>query len=101
MPGNRVIEVRLPESAEPTHGDIELLQGIFDAIMSLRFQASPVSEHIERTLTGEGWAVRSRLAWSAEARKGSECEEVTGASRAEALKHLLQLVRADQVMSAP
>ena len=101
MADNQVIQVRLPESAQPTHGDVELLRGIFDAIATLRFAQSGEGNAAEAALTGEGWSVRTRLRWVAEARRGAEHEEVTGASKSEALEHLRQLVRADQVLSAP
>jgi hypothetical protein len=101
MAGNQVIEVRLPDGAEPTREDLDLLRSIVDAIVTFRFRPDHPGEEAERTLVGEGWTVRTRLAWAAEARKGSECEQVSGATQAEALRHLLQLVRADRVLSAP
>jgi hypothetical protein len=101
MADNQSIQVRLPDGAEPTHGDVELLRGIFEAIVTLRCAQSGEGTAAEQALTGEGWSVRTRLRWVAEARRGAEFEEVTGASKAEALEHLQQLVRADQVLSAP
>lgn len=100
MGGNRIVEVRLPDGAEPTQEELDQLQGIFEAIVTLRFKPGQVGE-AEGILAGEGWAVRTYLAWKAEARRGTEWEQVNGTTRAEALKQLLQLVRADQVISAP
>ena len=101
MAGNRVIEVELPAGADPTGEDLDLLRGIFSAVVMLRFGAGRPLDDAEQMLAGEGWTVQARLAWSAEARKGGELEQVTGPTRGDALKHLLQLVRADRVMSAP
>ncbi len=100
MAGNRIVEVRLPDGVEPTQDDVDQLLGIFEAIVALRFNRGPIGE-AEQILAGEGWAVRTHLAWKAEARKGTESEQVSGATREEALAHLLKLVRADQVISAP
>lgn len=101
MAVNRVIEVHLPDGVEPTAEEIDLLRGIFDAIVTLRFRLGEPGEDAERVLTAEGWHVRTALAWSAEATRGNEREQTSGGTRAEALRHLLQLVRADQVVSAP
>lgn len=99
MAGNRTIEVAVPDGASARCEDLETLRGIFDAIVALGCPGDP--DGIERALTGDGWTVRARLMWVAEARRGGEYQEVSGASRAEALRHLQQLVRADQVLSPP
>jgi hypothetical protein len=101
MADNQTIQVRLPEGAKPTHEEVELLRGIFEAIVTLRFAQSHEGDAAESGLTSEGWSVRTRLRWVAEARKDAELEEVAGASKAEALERLQQLVKADQVLSAP
>jgi len=77
------------------------LQGLFDAMVTLRFGQSPAGERVLGALRADGWQVRSRLGWIAEAKKGGESEQVTGASQTEALVHLEQLIKADRVMSAP
>ena len=69
--------------------------------MALRFRQHRESDEVEQALAADGWSVHAHLTWVAEARKGGESEQVTGASRAEALRHLEQLVKADQVLSAP
>lgn len=101
MASSRVIQVSLPEGVEPTREDLDLLQGIFEAIVTLRFGQGRTGEQVLRTLSAEGWTVRSRLGWVAEAKKGGELEQVTGSSKTEALVHLDQLVKADRVISAP
>jgi hypothetical protein len=99
--GAHVIQVELPDWVEPTPEDLEVLHGIFDAIVSLRFGPTHTGEQVVQALKADGWDVRSRLAWVAEARKGGEYEQVTGASNTAALVHLDRLVKADRVMSAP
>lgn len=58
-------------------------------------------DEAERALVAEGWTVRSSLMWVAEARRGGEYEQATGRTQQEALVHLHELVKADQVLSAP
>ena len=101
MAGGQFIQVQLPEGAEPTRDEVELLKGIFEAIVALRFRQPRESDEVEQVLAADGWSVQAHLTWVAEARKGDESEQVTGASRSEALRHLEQLVKADQVLSAP
>lgn len=101
MADSQIIQVRLPDGAQPAPADVELLRGIFEAIATLRFAQGGDGSAAEDALTGDGWNVRTRLRWVAEASRGAEFEEVAGASKAEALEHLQQLVRADQVLSAP
>lgn len=101
MAGGQFIQVQLPEGAEPTREEIELLKGVFDAIVMLRFGRTREGDEVEQALAGEGWSVHAHLRWVAEARRGGELEEATGGSRADALRHLHQLVKADQVLSAP
>ncbi len=101
MAGTRTIEVTLPEAVGTTPDDVELLQGIFEAIAALRCPSRETGAEVERTLAQAGWVVRARLMWVAEARRAGEYQEVSGGTRADALKHLEQLVRADQVLSPP
>jgi len=101
MAGGQFIQVQLPESAEPTREEIELLKGVFDAIVMLRFGRPRGADDVEQALAADGWSVHAHLKWVAEARRGGELEEATGGSRPEAIRHLQQLVKADQVLSAP
>ncbi len=101
MAGRQFIQVQFPDTAAPTRDDVELLKGIFEAIVALRFPEHRVSDESEGALTANGWCVQAHLKWVAEARKGAEFEVASGASRADALRQLEQLVKADQVLSAP
>lgn len=101
MAGDQVVHVRIPEGVGATPDDVEMLAGIFDAIVTLRFGHGSKGAEAEQSLAAEGWSVRSHLKWVAEARRGGELDEATGGSRDEALRHLQELVKADQVLSAP
>jgi hypothetical protein len=101
MAEDRVIRVRLPDGVAARPGDIDALESVFQAIVALGHpERGPVSE-AEAALSDEGWTVRSRLMWVAEARRRGDCELATGVSQAKALENLRRLVRADQVISAP
>lgn len=97
MADGQTIVVQLPGRAQPALEDVELLRGIFEAIATLG--CAPAESAAEQALTAQGWAVRTRIGWIAEARKDEEFEEVTAASKAEALERLQELVRADRVLS--
>ena len=99
MADSQIIEVRLPDRAQPAREDVELLRSIFEAIVTLGCAHERERSTAEAALTDDGWTVRTRLGWVAVARKGAEVEEVTGASKAEALERLQELVRADRVLS--
>jgi hypothetical protein len=101
MTGKSSIEVRLPDDLCATGDDLDLLRRIFDAIVALRCPAAGAGGDAERALAADGWSIRAGLMWVAEGRRGSEYEQVTGASRAEALAHLQQLVEVDTVRSVP
>jgi len=62
--------VPLPESVEATAADVELLRGIFDAIVALRFGPTRAGEQVVQALTADGWDVRAHLGWVAEADAG-------------------------------
>jgi hypothetical protein len=56
---------------------------------------------IERALQAEGWTVRCRQMWVAEARKGHECEQAVGDTKEEALAALHELAKADDAVGVP
>lgn len=56
---------------------------------------------IERALQDEGWAVRCRRMWVAEARKGHECEQAVGETPEEALAALHELAKIDDASGVP
>jgi len=56
---------------------------------------------IERALRAEGWTVRCRQMWVAEARKGHECEQAVGETEEEALAALHEITKIDDVAGVP
>jgi len=101
MAGNRVVRVSLPEGVDPAQEELAVLQRALDTVVALHFAEAAAAEQLERELVGDGWTVHSRITWVARATRGGEQEEVTGASKAAALRHLQDLIRADRVLSAP
>jgi hypothetical protein len=101
MAGHNAILVPLPESAEPTGDDIEMLEAVCGAIVGLRFQGTRSWERDARALADEGWTVRARLMWVVEARKGREYEQASGRTRDEAFSHLHELTKVDDVARVP
>jgi hypothetical protein len=93
----RTIEVKLPAKARVSQEDRELLDATFQAIVSLRFQGGHTWQQVERLLVAHGWSVRSRLMWVAEARRGREVEQATGATKDDAYEQLQQLTKLDEV----
>jgi len=101
MTSKRLIEVPLPDDAEPTPEDLELLETTLQAIVGLRFSGSRAWEMVEQALEDEGWKVRTRLMWVAEARKGREYEQAAGRTRDEAFAQLHELTQMDEVPGVP
>jgi hypothetical protein len=101
MAGDPVVEVRLPEGIELSGEERARLQGMLDAFVALHCEEAGQARQLERELERDGWGVRSRIMWVARATRGGEQEEVTGESKAAALRHLQDLIRADRVLSAP
>lgn len=101
MTGKTLIEVPLPEDAEPTPEDLELLETTLQAIVGLRYPESRTWTKLERALEADGWKVRNRLMWVAEARKGREYEQAAGRTRDEAFSQLHELTQMDEVPGIP
>lgn len=58
-------------------------------------------ERIEKALVSDGWNVKVRLMWVAEARKGHDYEQGVGLTRDEAFDQLEQLTRLDAITGVP
>jgi hypothetical protein len=95
MARERAIKVTLPEGTEPTPEDLELLDTTAQAIMSLRYEGRREREETLLRLEAEGWQVRCRLGWIAEARRGRECERAFAGTRDQALAELHTLTAMD------
>ena len=101
MRAQRVIEVALPEQAEPTPEDLELIQAAFQAIVGLHYPGGDEWRTVLRRLEAEGWSVRCGLQWHVEARRDRELEEACGKTRDEAFARLNQTTRVATLEGCP
>ena len=101
MLAKRILEVPLPEGVRLDGTDLELLKATFQALASLRGEKDRRWELLEKQMRDDGWNVRWGLAWRAEAKRGADYEEATGATLEEALAGVAQLVRVDMVGHVP
>ncbi|HUM01401.1 MAG TPA: hypothetical protein VL084_03885 [Thermoanaerobaculia bacterium] len=97
----RTLEVPLPERMELGVADRELLVATFQALIALRCEKDRRWEMFQKQLEDDGWKVRWGLTWRAEAKRGDDYEEATGATLDEALSGVAQLVRFDMAGRAP
>lgn len=97
----RTLEVPLPEKMELGGADRELLVATFQALVALRCERDRRWEMFQKQLEDDGWKVRWGLTWRAEAKRGDDYEEATGATLDEALSGLAQLVRFDMAGRGP
>jgi hypothetical protein len=97
MTEKRVIEIPLPEGAEPTGDEAQLLEATCRTIVGLRYEGGRDWENVMRRLEQDGWSVHWRLGWIAEARRGREFERAAGQTREEALVELEKLTQMDAV----
>ena len=101
MANAAVLSVPLPEGVQLDDGDRELLEAIAQAIAGLRHGPGRPSTDIVTMLEADGWEVRSRIGWIADARRGTAHEKAVGNSRGEALRDLLDLTLLDTVEGCP
>jgi len=101
MTGTMTVQVPLPEHADPTREEIALLESAFQAIVGLCYRGARAWEADARALEQDGWTVRARLMWVADARKGPEYEEACGRTRDEAFAKLREFARVDHTAGVP
>ena len=101
MNAQRVIEVPLPENAQPTPEDMELLQAAFQAIVGLHYPGGREWEAVRDCLQRQGWSVRCSLVWHVETRRGRELEEAYGKTRDEAFARINQTTRVASLEGCP
>jgi hypothetical protein len=97
MATRRVLEIPLPEGADPVDDERELLAAACRTIVGLRYEGSHDWEAIKQRIEADGWSVHWRLGWIAEAKRGREFERAAGDSREEALRELEKLTQLDVV----
>jgi len=95
MHPERILEVPIPEGVDPKGDDLELLKAVFQALTALRVSQGRDWLAKVNELERDGWTVRWGLTWRAEAKRGEEYEEATGATLDEALGGVAQLVAAE------
>jgi hypothetical protein len=95
MASKRVIEVELPEGAEPTPEELEMLETTVQALVSLRREGRGELEQALQQLEADGWSVHCRLGWIAEARRGRDFEQAFGVTRDRAVAELHTLTALD------
>ena len=101
MQSRRTLEIPLPEKMELNGADRELLVATFQALVALRCERDRRWEMLQKQLEDDGWKVRWGLTWRAEAKRGNDYEEATGATLDEAVAGVAQLVRLDMAGRAP
>ncbi|HQQ77371.1 MAG TPA: hypothetical protein PLB01_08445 [Thermoanaerobaculia bacterium] len=101
MHARRTLEVPIPDDVKLDGLDVELLKATFQALVALRGERDRRWELTLKQLEDDGWRVKWGLAWRAEAKRGEDYEEATGATLDEALAGVAQFARADMVGHAP
>ena len=95
MHPKRILEVPIPDGADPKGDDLELLKAVFQALTALRVSQGRDWLAKVRELEADGWSVRWGLVWQAEVKRGQEYENATGVTLDEALGSVSQLVAAE------
>jgi hypothetical protein len=101
MHARKTLEVPIPDNMKLDVADVELLKATFQALVALRGERDRRWELTLKQLEDDGWKVKWGLAWRAEAKRGEDYEEATGATLDEALAGVAQFARADMVGHAP
>jgi hypothetical protein len=101
MHARRTLEVPIPDDVKLDGVDVELLKATFQALVALRGERNRRWELTLKQLEDDGWKVKWGLTWRAEAKRGEDYEEATGATLDEALAGVAQFARADMVGHAP
>jgi hypothetical protein len=96
-----VLSVPLPEGLKLDDGDRELLEAIAQVVAGLRHGPVEGWEDIVKRLEADGWDVRTRIGWIAEARRGNAHEKAVGDSPGAALRELADLTLLDTVEGCP
>lgn len=100
MDGAHVIEVPLPEGPGPPPDELETLASLLRVIVDLDC-GSQAWKTVARRLEDDGWAVRARVGWVVEARRGRDFEQAAAPTRDEAFGQLQSLVQLDAVPGPP
>ena len=101
MNRNHTIEIRLPDDRVLGEDELNVLRTACEALVGL--SCKPQGEHMAqvRAMQGQGWQVQCDLAWHARAEREREYEEASGATPAEALCKLCQLLGLHSIEGCP
>jgi hypothetical protein len=89
----RFIEVPLPDGAQASQLDMEMLKATLQAIVAMRFEYSEKSVKAVEALETSGWQVKLGPAWVATGRSDQGCEQVIGQTPDEAIGRLYEELR--------
>jgi hypothetical protein len=101
MVNTAVLKVPLAEGVALDDGDREVLEAMTQALAGMRRGAAPPWTDVVKALQADGWEVRARVGWIAEARRGTTHERAVADSRDEALHELLEMTMLDAVEGCP
>jgi hypothetical protein len=95
--------VKRPQRASDalTEDEREVMEAVARAILGMRPTASRPWRDTAARLREDGWEVRSRVAWVADARKGSIHETAVADARDDAFAQLWDLTLLDAVEGCP
>jgi hypothetical protein len=101
MSGQQTIQVTLPDGLQPSAHDVELLKATFQAIASLRCECGCEWEGTLKQIEAAGWKVSWQLTWIAQAKRGEDFEQVSGATLDEVFAELSEHTRLAAVGGCP
>jgi hypothetical protein len=101
MEETAVLNVSLPDGLMLDDSDKALLEAITQAIAGLHHGPGRPLSSVVKLLEADGWEVRCRVGWIAEATNGNLHERAVGSSRGEALRKLLDRTLIDTVEGCP
>jgi len=97
----RTIAIDLPDDFEIEPDDLEVLRRTFQSIIALANRCGDKSARPCTQMIDSGWDVNWSLQWVVRAQRGKDFEEVTGATRREAMNRLQEATRLYQSDGCP
>lgn len=101
MVATQAIEIPLPEGAEPSADERELLEDLCRTIVGLRYEGQEAWRATVERLDCLGWEVHWHVGWIAEARRKGYLERGVGRTLDEAFAELQQMAQLDEVEGCP
>jgi hypothetical protein len=101
MSVKKKFDVLIPDEAQLSELDTELLSAVFEAIISLRTTCHRGWEKNLEQLENDGWKVKWGLRWEVEAKRARAHESASGKTLEDAFNQLTQLSRLHHVQGCP